>query len=84
MVRVDSFGGKSPGEFGMDGHDSSAPDAFYATEAARYAFLSAVRGVSSGDHAPDLVYLMRLADVLLEAHDRAVIRPRRLTEGEAV
>lgn len=68
----------------MDDSGSSALDVFQATEAARYAFLAAVRGMTSGDHPLDLDHLIWLVDMLLEAHDQAVIRPRRLTEGEAV
>lgn len=55
---------------------SEAQDAFQATEAARFAFLGAVRSMTHGRHPVDVDYLIRLADMLFEAHDQSVLQIR--------
>jgi hypothetical protein len=48
---------------------------FRATEAARFAFLAAVKGMTQGEHPPDIDYLIRLTDRLLEAHHQETAKP---------
>lgn len=50
---------------------------FRAVEAARFGFLAAVSSMSRGEQAPDVDYLLRLADMVLEVHDQSVTRPAR-------
>lgn len=52
-------------------------EAFLATEAARLAFLAAVRGMTHGGHPLDVDYLIHLADRLFEVHHQSMVRPRR-------
>lgn len=56
----------------MDDIGNAAQDAFQATEIARFAFLGAVRSMTHGSHPVDVDYLIRLVDVLFEAHDQSV------------
>lgn len=60
---------------------NAAQDAFQGTEAARFAFLGAVRSMTHGSHPVDVDYLIRLADMLFEAHDQAVLHTRLVAEG---
>lgn len=60
----------------MDGGPVSVcAESFRATEAARFAFLAAVKGMTQGEHPPDIDYLIRLTDRLLEAHHQETAKP---------
>lgn len=59
---------------------NAAHDAFETTEAARFAFLGAVRGMTHGRHPVDIDYLIRLADMLFEAHDQSARQTRLAVE----
>lgn len=60
----------------MDGgSDPASAVSFRATEAARFAFLAAVKGMTLGEHPPDIDYLIRLTDRLLEAHHQETAKP---------
>ena len=52
-----------------------------ATEAARFAFLGAVRSMTHCSHPVDVDYLIRLADRLFEAHDQSVRQTRLAAES---
>lgn len=45
---------------------------FRAVEEARYSFLAAVGSMSRGERPPDVDQLLRLADRVLEVHDRCL------------
>lgn len=59
----------------VDGPVHASAVSFRATEAARFAFLAAVKGMTHGEQPLDIDYLIRLTDRLLEAHHQAVMRP---------
>ena len=59
---------------------NAAQNAFEITEAARFAVLGAVRGMARGSHPVDVDYLIRLADMLFEAHDQSVRQARPAVE----
>jgi hypothetical protein len=61
----------------MEEAGDTGQDAFLATEAARRAFLTAVRRMTRGDHPLDVEHLIHLADQLCEVHHQSTLRPRR-------
>lgn len=45
---------------------------FHAVEEERFSFLAAVSSMSRGEQPPDVDHLLRLADRVLEVHERCV------------
>jgi hypothetical protein len=81
VQRLDSYRDTARQGGSMVDSGNAAQDAFQATEAARFAFLGAVRSMTHGSHPVDVDYLIRLADRLFEAHDQSVRQTRLAAES---
>lgn len=54
-----------------------AQSRFHVVEEARSSFLSAVSSMSRGELPPDVDHLLRLADRVLEVHERCALQADR-------